>query len=373
MPPIEFDRRKAKTKELENELAPAEVAEFLKGDRDLPFILRSLFLSGEEPVRYARQRVAKDVNFYTASGGARRIIVTFCSAGNGLGVPTAYFLQMLREDLCDVLVLYDRRKLHFDKGIHGFSDSLWQTVEAIKDFIEAKRYEEVITFGASMGGYPSLRAGLLLGAKRSISVGGIFPWHVGRMVRGQDTPRAFDPLCLCFAGRRTEMVLVVPTGVPRDLCDAETVLRTFPSGRIISVDTDRHNVMGYLRDVRLLRLFLAGLLENRYSEIRQELLALINSTASYCHAVEASKSSRLLELQTRLSKLQDRRSEREGTKREFKALQRLCLKQRNQLDAIYQSTTWRLTGPLRAAFATVRSHVQWLRRFAAQRGAETGD
>jgi hypothetical protein len=107
MAPVEFDRRREAIKDLENVLAPLEIAKILTEGDKAPYTIRQLLASGEAPVRYVRDSWAKDVNYYTANLGARRLIVAFCCGGNGVGVPTAYFLQMLRDDLYDVLVLYD--------------------------------------------------------------------------------------------------------------------------------------------------------------------------------------------------------------------------------------------------------------------------
>lgn len=158
-------------------------------------MLRPLLVAGETPVGYVRESRCEGFNYYTAHRGARSLIVAFSSANKDLGVPIAYFLQMLRDDLYDVLVLYDRRKLHFDRGIAGLSDSFLETVPLIKAFAQSKGYHEVITFGSSMGGYPALRAGLLLGADRAISISGKYCWHVGRLLRNQESAGAFDVLC----------------------------------------------------------------------------------------------------------------------------------------------------------------------------------
>ena len=342
MPPIEFDRRRAKARDLENDLAPAEIADVINAGCDLPFLLRPLLLSGEAPVRYRPQRIVRGVNFYTVDGSARRLIVAFCNAADALTVPVAYFLQLLRDDLYDVLVLNDRHKLHFDKGIDGFSQSHWQTVVAVKAYIATKHYEEIVTFGASMGGYPALRAGLLMGATRSISVGGVFPWHVGRLMRKQETTKAFDPLCPCFAQRPTETILIASAGVARDLNDAMTVQSMFPECHLIPLDTNQHSVMAYLHRVNLLRLFLACLFEYWRSDNRVELISLINSAACHGHAVEEAKGDRLKKLQEKVSILR-------AENRNLKGFQSAYTEQQTELEGLYRSTSWRLTKPLRAA------------------------
>src|SRR5262245_53605366 len=153
MAPIEFDRKKQKTKDLERRLTPIEIARLLQdGDHEkLPFFLRPIFAAGEPPVGYEREIWSEGVTYYTAHRGAKGLIIIFCEPG----VPTGYFLQMLRDDLYDVVVLYDRRKLFFDRGIAGFSTSLIETLRPLETFIKTKCFHEVITFGVSMGAYPA--------------------------------------------------------------------------------------------------------------------------------------------------------------------------------------------------------------------------
>jgi hypothetical protein len=106
MAPIEFDRRKIKTK-LDDSLVPAEIAQLIKDadQEELPFAIRSLLATGHAPVRFVSECWSEDANYYTANRGARSLIVAFCSGANRLGVPISYFLQMLRDDLYDVVVL----------------------------------------------------------------------------------------------------------------------------------------------------------------------------------------------------------------------------------------------------------------------------
>ncbi len=119
--------------------------------------------AGEQPVSYAREAWCENVTYYSANRGARSLIVAFYDGGRCVGVPISYFLQMLRDDLYDVLALNDPRKLFFDRRIPGFSTSFLETSRAVEAFAKARGFDEVITFGASMGAYPALRAGLCSG------------------------------------------------------------------------------------------------------------------------------------------------------------------------------------------------------------------
>jgi len=325
MAPIEFDRRKKKTKDLDSRLTPSEIAKILEeGDaKELPFVIAPLLAAGEQPVSYAREAWCENVTYYSANRGARSLIVAFYDGGRCVGVPISYFLQMLRDDLYDVLALNDPRKLFFDRGIPGFSTSFLETSRAVEAFAKARGFDEVITFGASMGAYPALRAGLLLGADRAISVGGVYSWPVGGLLKRRRVPQAFDVLCPCFSDRQVKMVAVTSARHARDVSHLNLLRQTFPATHAVMIDSDQHNVMGYLRSVRLLRLFCACVFEYWNSDIRDELLALLSATARYSHDVQTARETAY---------------RHEASRRRRYA---------QQLAAMKASTSWRLTEPLR--------------------------
>jgi len=270
-------------------------------------------------------------------------------------VPTAYFLQMLRDDLYDVLVLYDSSKLYFDRGITGFSNSLFDTIRLVEAFAKSKGYDRVITYGASIGGFPALRAGLLLGADRAISIGGKYCWHVARLLRNDATVGAFDVLCPCFSDRPVEMVAVSAQN-RADMRALEILRGTFPSSHVVPVDTQLHNVVEYLHSVRLLRLFCACLFEYWDSDIRAELLALLSSTARYGSKVQVSQAERVMELRHRLFDAQ--KTAQAERKRLARQLRR---RHARELRAIHASTSWRLTAPLRRLADVVRRLSRMMR------------
>ena len=315
MAPIKFNRRKKKSRELENLLTPIEIAELIKaGDAAaLPFVIRSLLDAGETPVGYVREDRGKNAKLYTANRGARSLVVAFCGKG-GMGVPVSSFLQVMREDLYDILVLHDEREMFFDRGVAGFSDSFLETAQRIKAVATERGYGEIITFGPSMGGYPALRTGLLLGADRAISVGGMYCWHVGRLLQNRETTMAFDVLCPCFSGRNTELVAVASADHPIDSGDLKVLQRNFPNCHGSLVDTGEHNIMLYFHQARLLRLFCACLFEYWQADIRSDLFALVGKTAQNRCDVEIDRAKRLS----------------------------------HELEAVYGSASWRLTRPLRS-------------------------
>jgi hypothetical protein len=282
MAQIRFSRDKLKTWHLDNSLTPAEIAQLLEGGMwvGLPFAIRPLLQSGQSPVGYIREDLTEGADFYTANRGADRLIVAFCSAGNELGVPISYFLQNLRDDLYDVLILRDPRRLHFDHGVAGLSTSFLETIRQIQSFIAERGFGEVITFGVSMGGYPALRAGLLLNASRAISLGGRYCWHVSRLMSKEQTANAFDLLCHCQAKSNVQLIAAVAAENEPDVKDLKVLCRTFPECVPLMIDTGDHNVTGYFYRVGLLRLFYACLFEywNRPAA-SPELLSILHQIA----------------------------------------------------------------------------------------------
>ncbi len=119
-----------------------------------------------------------------------------------------------------------------------------------------------------------------------------------------------------------------------DVNHLQTLLGTFPSSHVVLVDSEQHNVMGYLHNAGLLRLFCACRFEYWDNDKRAELLTLLNSTARYISEVQAPKAEGMTAPRNKLFDSQKAaRAERQRHGAELKT--------------IYPSTTWRLTKPLR--------------------------
>jgi hypothetical protein len=335
MAPTEFDRRKVKTKELDDELTPVEIAKLIRDDPDghLPFTLRSWLESGETPVRYVRDRWSDDASHYTANRGARSLVVVFCGGAHRVGVPISYFLQSMRDDLYDVLVLKDRRKVHYDLGVEGIGSFL-ETVQRVGRFSKERGYKEIITYGSSMGGLVALRAGILLRASRAISMNGSQCWHVSRLLRGRGLVRAFDVLCPCFSATKTELVAVVPSQHAADVRAAETVQQSFPACEVVRIDVGVHSLSTYLYGVRLLRPFHACMFEYWNNPVRRELVDLIARAAAHSDHVQTADTERIKSLRDDLAEAK-------------KAARAKRTRQAQRLAALEASTSWRVTAPLR--------------------------
>ena len=298
MPPkFNFERRKAKVRHSENHLTPLEIAAVLEGDPELPFAIAPLFRSGQNPVAYIREAWSEDASYYTSRSGAERLIVAFTPPGGRLGVPISYFLQMLRDDVFDVVVLRDPSKLHYTQGIRELGGFL-ESMRRIEDFAGAKGYQQILTFGTSLGGLPALRAGRLLKAHRAISMGGRYPWHPGRLMRNEKSVQAFDLLCACASPSPTELVVVCGRGNEADKGAFDLLQRTFPECTAVMVDIEHHNVFRHFYKARLLPLFVACLFDYwDHAEMRDDLLARLEQAARHTYLWESLKGKRAARLE----------------------------------------------------------------------------
>jgi len=276
-----FERNKAVVSKHDDELTPLEIAAALETDAELPFAIAPLLRSGQRPVGYVREVWSEDASYYTSRKGAKSLIVAFTAQGLRLGVPISFFLQMLRDDAFDAVVLRDPGQLHYTRGVRGLGGFL-ESMARIRKFAEANGFDQIITFGNSLGGLPALRAGRLLGARRAFSIGGRYPWHPGRLLRGETPVPAFDPLCACASRSPTQLVSVYARGNEIDANANARLKRTFPECEEIAIDIGEHGIIPYFYRARLLPLFLACLLDY-WDEVglRTDLLARLEDAARH--------------------------------------------------------------------------------------------
>lgn len=166
-------------------------------------------------------------------------------------IPTGQFLQFIPAKKFDVLTLADEMGGGYENGAGAVRGVMPEWVLRVADEFELQHYRDVYCFGVSMGGFPALRAGPMLGAKRSISVAGTPAWPIRRLLAGERV-HAFDPLCVC-GQRVSDRVVVFSAGHVRDANCAELVRRS-AGARLIAVESKDHNTMQAL--------FLAGQLHS---------------------------------------------------------------------------------------------------------------
>lgn len=237
-------------------------------DRWLP----DIFLA--QAPQYARTEIAPYVNVYSADTGAKNLIVGFGSLSGRLNMPVHSILEALDSGAHDLLLLADPAKSHFDKGVAGYAGSLSALMTKVGDFARRRGYSSIIAYGTSMGGFPALRGGEMLGADRSISIGGRFPWHPLRLAERKREINAFDALCDCRRPFRSRIYLLYAQGQPKDDQHAAMLQAVEPGCRAIPIPVDDHNFPNLIRHNGKLSLFLAELFDLSREPAADRLAAL---------------------------------------------------------------------------------------------------
>lgn len=248
-------------REMEHQLTPLELQALLPSlEGHTGFLGKLVASSGALDRRRweaAEPYVVSDpypgIRFFTDPNVPREqkaLLVGFCDLAARLLLPTGQFVQFLPASKFDILTLADEPNRYFENGAGTVRGTLPEWVGHLAKEFRISRYREVYCFGASMGGFPALRAASLFGAKRSVSASGSFAWPVGRLRAGERVP-AFDPLCACRP-QDQDLVLLYSSGHSRDARQAETVHRRV-GARLMPVEGVEHNAIH--------RLFLTGKLD----------------------------------------------------------------------------------------------------------------
>ena len=240
----------------QHDLTPAEFAELRMRQKDVPIHIQAWLgqlaaigkFSRNEPVEaFVRISLAEYINLYSNFGVARsskRLIICFCGVGNQLMLPVPCMLQYLPSERCDVLVLRDPERQYFHLGIRGYESSFLGLLQRLSRDIRLDAYRRVYCYGTSGGGFPALRAGLLLKTDRAISIGGSFPWYISRLQDpGLGVIPAFDAICHCAFNTSTTLLSVFGGGNERDSRQGEKLAAVLPVQSITYPDVSSHNLV----------------------------------------------------------------------------------------------------------------------------------
>jgi len=237
--------------------------------------LNNMFGLLASQARYERTEIARGVNLYSARAGANTLVVAFGGAKGRLNMPLFMILEAMDDSRYDVLLLADLNKLHFERGIANYASSMPELVDKIGKFAERQGYGAIITYGTSMGGFPALRAGDLIGAGRSISIGGRFLFHPARLRKKQHSNVAFDLLCACRQPFRSQFYLLYAEGQHVDREHAAILRALAPQSHLIAFPGDDHNFPYQMRGKGKLDVFLNEMLDVAKQPDDQKLIALM--------------------------------------------------------------------------------------------------
>lgn len=203
-------------------------------------------LRREQAQPFHRHVVSSDAEFYSdpdVPTDRKFLLMTFAGSGNRLMMPTSLFLQHLPANQFDVVCLKDRQNASYEAGLDGFRGPLPATVLGVAAAVGARRYRGLYCYGTSMGGFPALRAGRSLRAKRAISVGGTFSWPINRLLeRPTMNIQAFESLCSCAPASPTELLCAFSGGFARDVKNAQLLRKMMPVRFFRHNGSDQHNL-----------------------------------------------------------------------------------------------------------------------------------
>jgi hypothetical protein len=233
-----FDRTQQATIAAALMATPIEVAAH-------PDLWRQIFRTPDAPrrsevKRFFRTQFAPGAALYSNEPAAPTLVVGFCGKAFRLGMPLPVVLQSLDPSRFDLLRLADSRRLYFDQGIPGFASSFMDLTDKIRALAARRKYEAIITYGFCMGGFPALRMGDLLSARRAISVAGRAVWHPTRLTSGQAVS-AFDSICDCRMPSKTPSYVVFSSGKPLGAMEAKRIEAILRTCHLIGMLTDIGN------------------------------------------------------------------------------------------------------------------------------------
>ena len=143
----------------------------------------------------------------------RRLLVGFTGSARRMMMPLPVFMQGLPPD-ADLLILFDIANRHYRHGIWDGHTALAGLARAAAPV--TRSYADVIALGTSAGGFPAVRFAKLAGLRRGLSFGGRAIDDTLRILRGQPTASAYDPLCACDVRAGTEAIFSFSALHPED-------------------------------------------------------------------------------------------------------------------------------------------------------------
>lgn len=184
----------------------------------------------------------------------KTLLVVFTGALRRPMLPHCTFLQALPSADFDVAILTDPDNLHYAAGLKPGAGTLLEVVRTISVALSSADYRRIVALGTSSGGFPALRAGILMGAERAVSIGGRPMWWPERLRRQTRPPVPFDLLCACCANTNTLLFCVHAGQNQQDRVAAQQLAEIMPVELVDLARADQHNLLyRALRQERLPR------------------------------------------------------------------------------------------------------------------------
>lgn len=197
---------------------------------------RAMYKAGKPlPERYSRHTLLSGVRMFTGQGARehRTLVVSFPGNGGRLMMPLPIILQHLPANSVDLVIVPDRVKASYRKGIPALGDTLEKALIKLKEHLPIG-YERVVTLGTSSGGVPSVLAAAELGADMVLAVGAGHPdderWEATCDVSKRQLLEAAVPrLANC------RVTLAFGAQSPADAVSADAIAAIVPHARKVSM------------------------------------------------------------------------------------------------------------------------------------------
>ncbi|KRB81310.1 hypothetical protein ASE00_15070 [Sphingomonas sp. Root710] len=259
--------------DLENELSPLEIWDLWQRRAELPEAIiaplgrtiKMMMLGAKDLRRFERTTLSENVFLYRGAGGAgqKTLLIGFGGNVNRLMLPTAIFLQFVPDADYDMLLLRDPTRSGYLRGVPGFGDDLVKMADAIRSHVDLGSYREVRCVGTSGGGQVALYMGLLLDARRAVSVGGRHRSLSKKVAAGDGefTGYELDKFVQNLAPRSTELINLFGAQCERDTEGARSLEKVLPQLKPVTIAAlAEHNALAYLLEQGSLSSFFSRIL-----------------------------------------------------------------------------------------------------------------
>lgn len=126
---------------------------------------------------FSRQSLGWGLRLYQGGGDPadKVLILAFSTRGERLMMPMPSLLQQLDSQRFDLLLVPDRSRSSYERGLPPLAESTQTLIEYLARLPVLKAYGSVRSMGSSGGGYAALLAAATLGLEMGVSFAGRFP------------------------------------------------------------------------------------------------------------------------------------------------------------------------------------------------------
>lgn len=170
------------------------------------------------------------------SQAKKTLVLSFTGSALRMMMPTHSFLARTGLQNFDFLFLFDPNTTHYQEGIPGIGDNIYELSATLSFFIREQGYARIQTLGASAGGLAALAVGLEIEAEMiSMAAPDRLDFHpqMSEILRRMSESRT-----------RESLIRVVSSARPRDTTAVELVRELFPEVDVrVDFRSRDHNIL----------------------------------------------------------------------------------------------------------------------------------